>query len=134
MAKLVKPVLTKTYVPLFGKENYRWMLIGLVLIGLGLIAMAGGKSKDPNVFDPKEVYSFTRITIAPILIIAGLALSLVLTFVINKAFFGWTIQMAYPWATVLLTPFWIVCAALLAGWLPARQAGRIPIAAAIRSE
>jgi hypothetical protein len=33
--------------------------------------MAGGKSKDPNVFDPKEVYSTTRITIAPILIILG---------------------------------------------------------------
>jgi hypothetical protein len=36
--------------------------------------MAGGKSNDPNVFDPKEVYSTTRITIAPILILAGLGL------------------------------------------------------------
>jgi hypothetical protein len=58
-------------VPLFGKENYRWMLIGIVIIALGLILMAGGKSKDPNVFNPKEVYSFTRITIAPILILGG---------------------------------------------------------------
>ena len=57
--------------PLFGKENYRWMLIGIVLVALGLICMGGGKSKDPNVFNPKEVYSFTRITIAPILILAG---------------------------------------------------------------
>ena len=57
--------------PLFGKENYRWMLIGIVLIALGLLLMGGGKSKDPNVFNPKEVYSFTRITIAPILILAG---------------------------------------------------------------
>ena len=39
-----------------------------------------------------------------------------------------------PWATVLLTPFWIVFAALVAGWLPSRRAGRIPIADAIRSE
>jgi hypothetical protein len=57
--------------PLFGKENYRLMLVGLVLIALGLILMGGGKSKDPNVFNPKEIYSFTRITLAPILILGG---------------------------------------------------------------
>jgi hypothetical protein len=57
--------------PLFGKENYRWMLIGLVLIALGLILMGGGKSNDPNVFNPKEIYSLTRITLAPILILGG---------------------------------------------------------------
>lgn len=57
--------------PLFGKENYRWMLIGIVLIALGLVLMAGGKSKDPNVFNKDEVYSFTRITLAPILILGG---------------------------------------------------------------
>jgi hypothetical protein len=62
--------------PLFGKENYKWMLIGIALVGLGLFLMAGGKSKDPNVFDPKQVYSFTRITIAPILILGGLALEI----------------------------------------------------------
>ena len=66
--------------------------------------------------------------------VAGLALSLVLTFVINKAFFGWTIQLAFPWASVLVTPVWIVFAALVAGWFPSRQAARVPIAAAIRSE
>jgi hypothetical protein len=56
---------------LFDKGNYRWMLIGLAVLALGFFLMAGGKSSDPNVFDPKEVYSTTRITIAPILIIAG---------------------------------------------------------------
>jgi hypothetical protein len=34
--------------------------------------MAGGKSNDPNVFNPDEVYSTTRIIIAPIVILAGL--------------------------------------------------------------
>lgn len=63
-------------VPLFGKENYKWMLIGIVLIALGLFLMGGGKSKDPNVFDPKEVYSFTRITIAPILILGGFVIEI----------------------------------------------------------
>jgi hypothetical protein len=62
--------------PLFTKENYRWMLIGIISVGLGLILMAGGKSKDPNVFNANEVYSFRRITLAPILILAGLALEI----------------------------------------------------------
>ena len=57
---------------LFAKENYLWMVIGGVIVLLGMLLMSGGKSQDPNTFDPKEVYSFTRITLAPILIIAGL--------------------------------------------------------------
>ncbi|MBS1745883.1 MAG: DUF3098 domain-containing protein [Bacteroidetes bacterium] len=61
---------------LFNKENYKWMAIGGVIIILGMVLMSGGKSQDPNVFDPKEVYSTTRITIAPILIIGGLLLEL----------------------------------------------------------
>jgi ABC-type antimicrobial peptide transport system permease subunit len=39
-----------------------------------------------------------------------------------------------PWTSVLLTPLWIIAAALAAGWLPAIRAGRVPIAAAVRSE
>jgi hypothetical protein len=39
---------------------------------LGYVLMAGGKSEDPNVFNPGEVYSPMRITVAPILILAGL--------------------------------------------------------------
>ena len=62
--------------PLFGKENYRWMLVGIIAIGLGLFLMTGGKSKDPNVFNANEIYSFTRITLAPILIIAGFVLEI----------------------------------------------------------
>ena len=69
MAKQVKTTGSRNYKPLFGKENYRWMIIGLAIIVLGLLLMIGGKSKDPNVFDPAEVYSFRRITIAPILIL-----------------------------------------------------------------
>ena len=74
-------------------------------------------------------------TLASLLgIVAGLALSLVLTYVINKAFFGWTIQFSVPWLTVLVTPLWILAASVVAGWLPALRAGRVPIAASIRSE
>ena len=44
-------------------------------------------------------------------IVSGLVLSLVLTYVINKAFFGWTIQFSVPWLVVLSTPVWILLAA-----------------------
>jgi Protein of unknown function (DUF3098) len=57
--------------PLFGKENYWWMLGGAAVMALGFVLMAGGKSADPNKFVDAEIYSPTRITIAPILIIAG---------------------------------------------------------------
>ncbi|MEN9370977.1 MAG: hypothetical protein RL463_1151 [Bacteroidota bacterium] len=57
---------------LFGKQNLLWMLIGAVVIILGFLLMAGGKSEDPTVFNEAEVYSTTRITIAPLLIVAGL--------------------------------------------------------------
>lgn len=67
-------------------------------------------------------------------LVAGLALAVVLVFVINKAFFGWSIQFAIPWGTVLATPLWIIPAAVLAGWGPAVRAGRVPIAAAVRAE
>ena len=57
--------------PLFGKENFIWMLIGLVIMAIGFFIMAGGKSADPTKFNDNEIYSFTRITLAPFLIIAG---------------------------------------------------------------
>src|SRR5579863_6256245 len=67
---------SRSSTPLFGKENYRWMLIGIALVALGLILMAGGKSPDPNVFNKDEVYSVRRITVAPILILAGFVIEI----------------------------------------------------------
>ena len=66
----------KTIPSLFTKENYRWMLGGLVLMAIGMFLMAGGKSNDPNVFNKDAVYSTTRITIAPLLILAGLVIEI----------------------------------------------------------
>jgi len=57
---------------IFDKQNHLWMIIGGVLIISGILLMIGGKSADTNVFNKEEVYSFRRITLAPILIIAGL--------------------------------------------------------------
>ena len=59
-------------VPLFDNTNLMWMLGGVAIMVLGYILMAGGKSDDPNVFNPDEVYSPIRITVAPIVILAGL--------------------------------------------------------------
>lgn len=61
---------------IFNKENYKWMLLGVVVMVLGMFLLSGGKNTDPNVFDPKKVYSTTRITIAPLLILAGLAIEI----------------------------------------------------------
>lgn len=62
----------KNHNALFGKSNYLWMAVGGALILLGILLMAGGKSTDPAVFADQEVYSFRRITIAPLLIVLGL--------------------------------------------------------------
>jgi hypothetical protein len=61
---------------IFSKENYMWMGIGAVVITIGMFLMSGGASTDPNVFNKDEVYSTTRITIAPILILAGLVIEI----------------------------------------------------------
>ena len=55
---------------LFGKRNYKFMLIGIFFIALGFILMSGGGSEDPNIFNV-EIYSFRRITLAPMLVILG---------------------------------------------------------------
>ncbi|HNB80870.1 MAG TPA: DUF3098 domain-containing protein [Chitinophagaceae bacterium] len=57
---------------LFDKQNYILLGAGLALIIIGFMLMAGGRSADPNVFDADAMYSFTRITLAPLLVLAGL--------------------------------------------------------------
>lgn len=59
---------------LFTKENYLYIGIGCGLIALGLILMLGGSMKDPNVWDESVIYSFSRTVLAPIFILAGLAM------------------------------------------------------------
>lgn len=52
------------------KENYKLMLIGLGIILVGFVLMGGGGSDDPQVFD-ESIFSFTHITLAPIVVLAG---------------------------------------------------------------
>jgi putative ABC transport system permease protein len=65
---------------------------------------------------------------------SGICLSLVLTGVINRAFFGWTIHLAFPWRTLLFTPIWILVAAVVAGIVPAWRASRMVLADNLRDE
>jgi len=57
---------------LFSRENYRIMLIGLVILIVGFLLMVGGRSSSPDQFHPSQVYSWRRITLAPIVIMIGL--------------------------------------------------------------
>jgi len=54
----------------FGRINYKLLLVGLGLLFLGYLLMIGGAADNPNEFS-YEIFSFRRITLAPILVIAG---------------------------------------------------------------
>lgn len=58
---------------LFTKQNYYLMFIGMGLIAVGLLLMLGGGMEDPNVWDESVIYSTRRMVLAPIVIVAGLA-------------------------------------------------------------
>jgi hypothetical protein len=60
----------------FRKENYKFLIIGLAVNIIGYLLMIGGAAKDPNSFDESELFSEVRITVAPILIVAGFVIIL----------------------------------------------------------
>lgn len=53
-----------------GKTNYILMIVSVVIIAIGFVLMIGGNNNDPNVFNP-EVFSFRRITLAPMVSLFG---------------------------------------------------------------
>ncbi|MEA3450951.1 MAG: DUF3098 domain-containing protein, partial [Bacteroidota bacterium] len=50
---------TKSGFPL-GKENFKLVAIGFVIIIIGFFLMAGGKSPDPSIFS-EDIFSFRRL-------------------------------------------------------------------------
>jgi len=90
----------------------RWQIMLTILIEASLLALVG---------------SFLGL-------LAGFALAAVLSFVINVAFFGWSIDWSTPWPIVLQTPFWVWIVAMLAALYPAWKAAHLDIANAVRSE
>ncbi len=55
---------------IFQKKKYIGLLLIVSLLTLGFILMSGGGSDDPNVFN-EEIFSFRRITLAPIIIMSS---------------------------------------------------------------
>jgi hypothetical protein len=54
-----------------GRENYILMATGFAFMVIGYILMIGGRSDDPEVFNP-EIFSFRRITLAPLVLLFGI--------------------------------------------------------------
>ncbi|MDR1347889.1 MAG: DUF3098 domain-containing protein [Prevotellaceae bacterium] len=53
------------------RQNYKFMAIGCVVIVLGFLLMIGGGNADPAQFDASKMFSFQRITLAPVIVVAG---------------------------------------------------------------
>ena len=67
----------------FEKKNYIIFFVGIALMALGYLLMSGGGSDDPNVFND-EMFNLRRITLAPIIIIIGMAVEFVAIFYKSK--------------------------------------------------
>jgi hypothetical protein len=61
---------------IFDKTNYTIMLAGIITILVGFALMSGGGTSDPNVFPKEELYSFRRITLAPIIVMLGFGIEI----------------------------------------------------------
>jgi hypothetical protein len=60
----------------FGRETYKWMLIGLAVMAVGFICMSGGAMPDANTWDESIIYSPVRTIVAPFLILSGLVVQI----------------------------------------------------------
>lgn len=60
---------------LFAKKNYQLMILGIVCILIGFALMWGGGAADDTSFNP-EIFSFRRITLAPIVILIGFVIEI----------------------------------------------------------
>ena len=58
----------------FGKENYKMFALAVIVVVVGYLLMVGGASEDPNVFSKEELFSFRRITLAPLVVLIGLGI------------------------------------------------------------
>ena len=59
----------------FEKRNYQLLIAGVIVMAIGFVLMSGGGSKDPNVFSD-AIFDTQRLTIGPILILAGLVIEI----------------------------------------------------------
>lgn len=66
----------------FGRTNYLLIIAGVVSLIIGFVLLSGGGSEDPNVYSD-EIFDTRRLTVAPIILMAGYIL--VLLGVIKKS-------------------------------------------------
>lgn len=59
----------------FGRDNYKWVIIGMLFLLVGFLLMIGGGSNSPNEFNP-DIFSARRITFAPILVLIGFGIQI----------------------------------------------------------
>ncbi len=90
------------------RQQIFWVFVGKGL-GIGLLGLALG-------------------------LLGGVALAAILIFVINRAYFGWTIQVYWPWASLMQQTATILGAALLASLYPALRASQSPAAVLSRDD
>ncbi len=60
---------------LFGKENYKFLIIGLAVIALGFILMSGSSNSNPAVWNA-DIMSFRRIRLAPTVVLIGFGITI----------------------------------------------------------
>ena len=58
--------------------------------------------------------------------LGGVALAMILIFLINRAYFGWTIAVHWPWGALVGQILMILVTAVLASVYPALRASRTP--------
>jgi hypothetical protein len=58
---------------LFSQKHYIFIGIGILTVLIGFFLMSGGAMPDENTWEPSVIYSFRRITLAPFVVLLGLA-------------------------------------------------------------
>lgn len=61
---------------MFDRENYILMIAGVIVVVIGFLLMLGKNNTDPNVFPADEIYSFRRITLAPLIVMIGFGIEI----------------------------------------------------------
>ena len=72
----------------FGRQNYILMGAGAVIILIGFLLMIGGNTDDPADFNADELYSFRRITLAPIVVLIGFVVEVFAIFIKKSGLLG----------------------------------------------
>tara|TARA_B100001057_G_scaffold408173_1_gene422325 strand:+ start:232 stop:477 length:246 start_codon:yes stop_codon:yes gene_type:complete len=60
---------------LFGKRNYHFLFLSILIIVIGFILMIGGGSDNPKYFN-EAIFNFRRIRLAPSLILIGFVIAM----------------------------------------------------------